>query len=390
VPKPRPDFIGPQRERSGLGSQLQQIRRSLIDIKRAPVNIQVNIPGAGRVSRAIPVTPKPSISILIPWIWLTQSSDYVWGYWTPNAWTIGDLTLTAHGGPVAAFGDHWINTETPSSFEPAERSLKALSPAATTFADNAQPMQGSSQVYLALDSNGRLWGAFKSGDTWFGSIYYSDDFGDTWTFSWGSNDSNALYDFAVSPDGQKIVLVLQRPGDGIFLGTVISLDGGSSWTESGNIADSDYTTDYQDPMFLGSNIVIIEANYTATLVERILRSTDGGLTWSMVYETNSGDSDYIEARLACGSQCVLEDGTGIFTARVGGVYGILRSTDAGATWGFLPYDAPNSAVQTDALVAVGNDIYILAPSNAPGHTFFKLPNAGTTSDGTLTALADLP
>lgn len=56
MPKPRPNFTNPQRARGGLGSQLQQIRRDILDIKRAPVRAEF-VPLVVKRPKAVPITP---------------------------------------------------------------------------------------------------------------------------------------------------------------------------------------------------------------------------------------------------------------------------------------------------------------------------------------------
>ncbi len=179
-----------------------------------------------------------------------------------------------------------------------------------------------------------------------GGIYKSTDFGDTWILL-PSTTGNAVQNFrnvmklAADPSGNiyaatKDYTYTYGPGEystdgGLFMST----DGGTSWTK---ISSTDMTTNYFNPcdVIPISSSVIVYAVEQYSAPGGIYRTSDGGDTWSKVV-SNLPTSNY--GRIAFGQNprnpntiLAAFESLDETAAGDGGLKGIFKSTDAGATW----------------------------------------------------------
>ena len=171
-----------------------------------------------------------------------------------------------------------------------------------------------------IHENSRVWGVAVARDgksVWAASsdgVYQSDDGGAAWTVVL---PGKAALSIAAGAGG---LVVAGTQGDGIMR----SGDGGKSWAETTNDAPESGNTAY----------ALLASTATADLLyagipNRILRSTDGGVTW----KTFSRGFNWIGFR-----SLAIDEKSGVVWGGTGRD-GVVKTTDGGATWttgaGFL-------------------------------------------------------
>lgn len=212
-----------------------------------------------------------------------------------------------------------------------------------------------------------------------GGIWKSTDSGVTWTpksDGWKFLHSTTI---AVSPTDPNLVIAGTGDYHGFFsaqtFGVMRSTDGGTTWSnvgvaQMGDKIISKIVFDPNDP-----NIVLATAGRGSTMGD-IYRSTDGGLTWS---NTNAADGswddiDFAGVEIAPGVRRVWAGGGGS-----GGGTRIAYSDDHGATWTAVAKPALFNAVeQTINVAGSRNDpdgIYVIGPV---GQKVYKSSNGGAT------------
>lgn len=105
-----------------------------------------------------------------------------------------------------------------------------------------------------------------------------------------------------------------------------SLDAGFTWTEMDLGAEGmPFTTyNFYDAVIISSNTYCLMGKDNINSRSKIIRTTDGGLTWSNVLETFVGSSVYFTH--------IVYNGTAVIVATNNGIY---RSLDQGITWSFV-------------------------------------------------------
>jgi photosystem II stability/assembly factor-like uncharacterized protein len=179
-----------------------------------------------------------------------------------------------------------------------------------------------------------------SGETWFaanvsGGIWKTTNSGGTWVEIAPDLENMAIVTLAMSPSNTSVIYA--GTGEGfIFLGTFIlngdgiykSIDKGVTWSLLPNTATDDFINVSRiivDPS--NENVLVASTAGRKALagspdpVGAIMRSTDGGTTWTKVYSTSSSIQQIISS----------PSNFNIQYASVLGV-GVVKSIDAGLTW----------------------------------------------------------
>lgn len=154
--------------------------------------------------------------------------------------------------------------------------------------------------------------------------------------------------------------------------TMRSTDGGASWTQR-TIAGS-YSRDLWDVAVSGNTVVAVgtQSNTATDRSETILlRSTDGGASWTETVRAGAGDVVF---------QDVASSGSTFIAAGSG----IIRSTDGGATWTeVVPATDPRRFravwMSGSTVLAAGssNGVGVLARSDDGGATWSAVPSIGS-------------
>jgi hypothetical protein len=242
-----------------------------------------------------------------------------------------------------------------------------------------------------------------TGDTWFiasvgGGVWHTSNAGATWTQLMDDQPLLAMQSLAMAPSSTNILYA--GTGESYFNidtmngnGMLRSTDGGASWSPVASTVD--------DPRFNNvSRILISPTDPTLVLVSttvgryksgttpttHIFRTTDGAVNWTEVFmATNSGGSG--GARV----QQLIADPTD-FNIQYATVHetGILKSTDAGVTWNYINsgitdfsgrYELAISPVNSDYLYvsAEGASSSLLWVSWNGGASWNAMSNTGGTN-----------
>ncbi|MCK4776426.1 MAG: hypothetical protein KAT30_16635, partial [Candidatus Krumholzibacteria bacterium] len=241
-----------------------------------------------------------------------------------------------------------------------------------------------------------------TGDTWFiasvgGGVWHTANAGATWTQLMDDQPLLAMQSLAMAPSSTNILYT--GTGESYFNidtmngnGLLRSTDGGASWSPVASTVD--------DPRFNNvSRILISPTDPNVVLVSttvgryksgttpstHIFRTTDGAVNWTEVFmATNGGGSS--GARV----QQLIADPTD-FNIQYATVHetGILKSTDAGVTWNYINsgitdfsgrYEMAISPVNSDYLYvsAEGASSSVLWVSWNGGASWSAMSNTGGT------------
>jgi photosystem II stability/assembly factor-like uncharacterized protein len=205
---------------------------------------------------------------------------------------------------------------------------------------------------------GEGWGNLDA--VYGGGIYKSTDFGDTWAIL-PSTTGTSLANFrnvmklATDPVGNIYAATKDhnyKYGPGVTTlagGLYKSTDGGNSWTKisSTNIAHNYFNP--CDVVPISPTIIVYAVEANGATLGGIYRTIDGGTSWNKV-SSNLPTADYRRIALAPDPN----DSNILFSvfesldttpAGDGGLKGIYKSTDAGATWTQLT--SPQKIASTD-------------------------------------------
>jgi hypothetical protein len=243
-----------------------------------------------------------------------------------------------------------------------------------------------------------------TGDTWFvasvgGGVWHTTNAGATWTQLMDDQPLLAMQSLAMAPSSTNILYA--GTGESYFNidtmngnGMLRSTDGGASWSPVASTVD--------DPRFNNvSRILISPTDPTLVLVSttvgryksgvtpttHIFRTTDGAVSWTEVFmATNSGGTG--GARV----QQLIADPTD-FNIQYATVHetGILKSADAGVTWNYINtgitdfngrFEMAISPVNSDCLYvsAEGSSSSKLWVSWNGGASWIDMSNSGGTDN----------
>lgn len=234
-----------------------------------------------------------------------------------------------------------------------------------------------------------------------GGIYKSTDFGDTWTLlpsTTGASIDNFrnVMKMAADPSGNIYAATKDytyKFGGGEYTmdgGLFMSTNGGTSWKKISSTNDStNFFTPY-DVIPISPAVIIYAVGTSGSTIGGIYRTTDGGTTWSKVV-SNLPTANY--GRIAFGqnpinpnSVVAAFESLDLTAAGDGGLKGIFKSTDAGATWNQLP--SPPKLPSTGEMSYVKDqgwydNVIAIAPYDtnsifAGGIDLIKSTNGGTS------------
>ncbi len=226
---------------------------------------------------------------------LKAQADFWLATGGPTGTRVSGITLTSEGSLFAGtIGDGvFRSTDEGNSWIPVNNGLASL------------------DIHTICTAPGdRLYTGTSSG-----SVYYSDDLGETWTIT-SSTGIADVYAVGQTPDGK----VFASGAGGICRST----NNGSTWDQ----------LDVGMPqIMIWSTVIVLDENtlITGSLGMGAIRSTDAGTTWSQVFP---GPPDNIVYSF------VNDESNGIFAATGMGIY---KSLDEGMTWSEVP-DPENSNV----------------------------------------------
>ena len=217
--------------------------------------------------------------------------------------------------------------------------------------DTADVMAIGSMVMDPTNSNvvyaGTGEGWLNEDAVYGGGIFKTTDFGDTWTLL-SSTTGASVSDFrdvlkmAADPSGNIYAATkdyMSKYGLGSYGlagGLFVSTNGGTSWTK---ISSTDYSTNYftpDDVIPVSPTVIVFAVENNGSALGGIYRTTNGGTTWSEI-TANLPNSNYRRIALTqdpnnSNTLYAVFESLDVTVAGDGGLKGIFKSTDAGATW----------------------------------------------------------
>ena len=163
-------------------------------------------------------------------------------------------------------------------------------------------------------------------------VYLSRDGASNWTAaSAGLPENRGIKHLAASPSFASDGIVIAALSGGLYR----SGDGGSGWSNVNNGFQGDSPAASHvvfSPDFAADNTVFATVTERKTgsfrTVEEVYRSTDGGITWTQLYEARAGVSR--EATMAISPEFALDG-----TLYASSSEGLIRSRDRGSSWELL-------------------------------------------------------
>ncbi|NUN09664.1 MAG: T9SS type A sorting domain-containing protein [Ignavibacteriaceae bacterium] len=210
-----------------------------------------------------------------------------------SAWTTVAASVAAAGGTYS-----WVIPSTPTN-----QALVRVSDAS-----NANVFDVSNATFTIGSGPAEGWIAVQSGTT-----------GDIWGIDWAS---------------PTVVWLCASNGD-----VKRSTDAGTTWQAAGNAGQGAYTI-----AALSENVAVVSLGPDAG-DGKLMRTTNGGTSWSQVYTTAGAWFNFVDNI----------DATNLWAQSdpIGGVFHIVKSTDAGATWSL----ASNLPSQPSSTVFGANSSY---------------------------------
>ncbi len=185
----------------------------------------------------------------------------------------------------------------------------------------------------AIDANTAYALSIGPGDA--SRIYKTGDGGRTWTQQFANPDPKAFYDAMAFWDARRGIAVSDSV-DGQFV-ILKTEDGGATWNR---LPASAFPPALDNEGFFaasGTNVAVLPPNHVwigtgAAAESRVLRSSDGGKTWSLAKTPlASGPSSGIFSISFADARNGLVVG-GDYKVEAGAVSNAARTTDGGATW----------------------------------------------------------
>lgn len=180
------------------------------------------------------------------------------------------------------------------------------------------PSDPNSNTWLAGSVGGGIWKTADAGATWENKTPDFPNLGTT-TLVMSESDNNIIY----AGTGEQYADYIAINGDGMFK----SIDAGETWQQISSTIDSDDFRNINrlivDPT--NPDIIVVATSNSwwggVGTQSRIMRSTDGGTSWTKVFETGN-DIDHIVAAPSDFNIQYASINRG----------GILKSIDGGVTW----------------------------------------------------------
>ncbi len=240
----------------------------------------------------------------------------------------------------AVDGGVWKSTNGGTSWQPMTDSYGPLSISCFAYDSNQTVYAGTGEGWGNVDA---IVG---------GGILKSTDFGSTWTllpstYSAANSSTDPLYwEFKnvlamdIDPSGNIYAATKAIDYTGgvgsyyVYGGIYESTDNGSTWNK---ISPTSTGTNYFNPtgvVAFSSSTIIYAAGANGSTLGGIYRTTDGGTTWNEVTTglPSSGYNTIVITKDNLGNAYAVYQSTDNSTTGDGGLKGIFRSTDSGASW----------------------------------------------------------
>jgi photosystem II stability/assembly factor-like uncharacterized protein len=220
--------------------------------------------------------------------------------------------------------------------------------------DTADVMAIGSMVIDPIHSNvvyaGTGEGWLNEDAVYGGGIYKTTDFGETWTLLPSTigasvSDFRNVLKMAADPSGNIYAAtkdLTNKYGGGEYTysgGLFMSTNGGTSWAK---ISSADTATNYFNPcdvIPVSPTVIVFAVESNGSTLGGIYRTTDGGTTWSKITSNlptgNYGRIAFAQDPNNSNTLLAVFESLDLTTAGDGGLKGIFKSTDAGATWAKL-------------------------------------------------------
>lgn len=221
---------------------------------------------------------------------------------------------------------------------------------------------------MAFSPDGALYVGGASGGVWksTGGGYPWKSLSDSWP-------ALGVSSIAVDPSNPKTIYVgtgdFQGGIGGLEFGIMKSTDGGSTWTnigktQFGTVAVSQIVIDPDNPA-----IVTVATGNGSDFLGYVWRSTDRGATWTKAFDSPNAWSALTVS---------IPDSTGKRTYYAAGLGEIQRSTDQGKTWTNVALPSGASLFSYPAMAASkinAATVYLLSPGD---QAIFKSTDGGAT------------
>ncbi len=250
------------------------------------------------------------------------------------------------------------------------------------------PNDVTNKTIFAAAVSGGLWKTTditKENPDWTSVDDFLDNMAIT-TIAYDPSNTNTMY----IGSGEGFFNVDAVQGNGIWKST----DGGDTWSQLSSTVTTNYSTcaGTGDCNFLYVNKIVVTSSGTILAATRgqytnrggIMRSTDGGATWTKVLTGLSGTNS------CSGGANYRQWASDIEIAADGDIYaslgifdnnGIWKSTDDGASWGSAIYTSACTEQRIELAVAPGNSEYIYAlvqENDASINKIMRSTNGGTS------------
>ncbi len=217
----------------------------------------------------------------------------------------------------------------------------------------------NANVYFGCAPGGGIWKTTDAGSNW--NLLYPDATDEV--------PSIGFTDIAIDHANSNILYAAAGDDDGLDtygLGIMKSTDGGITWTQSYAPTQGSFTMGRILISPTNSNLIMAAARYG------LLRSTDAGATWS--YATGTAGTRFRDIEFQPGNDNL------VYASSPSGFW---KSSDGGATWSQKALPAEASGMQRNAICvtpADANRVYMIASasSNSAMLGFFRSNDAGET------------
>lgn len=243
-------------------------------------------------------------------------------------WTLVACACGASSGLRIENSGRTAQVTTPAGSQPHVRSLDAVA-----FVSDTRGWAAGQHAIIATSDGGRTWTQQFSGKADIRSLGFTDD-RNGWAVAstelLRTTDGGATWETAAEPDGRILSSVdfvsptdgwgiASKPFPGALLDDLVrTTDGGMTWSVLRRDAANTVCTS-------GSTLV-------AGSGSRVLRSTDGGASWTRLFDASSARNTWFEAIVQCaGSSSIWALFQGGAAAGSQG-YAVYASSDAGASW----------------------------------------------------------
>jgi len=234
-------------------------------------------------------------------------------------------------------GGIWKSTDGGASWTPKSDSLDVMAIGSMVIDPT-----NSNVVYAGT---GEGW--LNSDAVYGGGIYKTTNFGDTWTLLPSTTGASVsefrdVMKMAADPSGNIYAATkdyFYEYGGGNYTtsgGLFMSANGGTSWTKISSTMSATNYFPADDVIPVSQSVIVYAVESNGSTLGGIYRTTDGGATWGEITSTLP-TSNYRRIALAHdpnNSNTILAvfESLDLTAAGDGGLKGIFKSTDAGATW----------------------------------------------------------